>query len=153
MTPEERAEVRNFASVIGAYLRDYPELNRLIEGVEHSDRMIEWAIIDTLDDFNATPPPISFSIREIPKSILKLGVVANLLQSLVFLDVRNGLAYQEGDVSVSLEKTPQLMNLVQLLQQQYEQKKLRWKVAQNISRCWNSVHSEYWWLSGYWGGL
>ena len=44
--------------LVRAKLRDYPELNRLIEGRETSDREIAFAIMETIDDFNTTPPLI-----------------------------------------------------------------------------------------------
>ena len=149
MSKEEAA--KKLVPIIRDYLRDHPQLNRLIDGVEHGDRMIEWAIVDTWDDINATPPPISFQLEEIPVSILKMGVVKTLLESLMFLDTRNSLAYQDGDVSVSIEKTPALMQLHQLMERRYEEKKIRWKIAENIKRCGASIYSEYWHLSGYLG--
>ena len=45
-----------FVSEVRLYLRDYAELNRLIDGEETSDRMLAWAVIDALDDINNTPP-------------------------------------------------------------------------------------------------
>jgi len=140
-----------FTQVIRMYLRDYPELNRLLEGEEHHDRLIVWAILDALDDFNATPPPISVSFEMVPKSILKHGVVVTLLESLLFLNTRNSLAYSDGGINVNLDKTGPLLQMIQLMRQTYEQKRDRWKIAQNIAQGWNSIPSEYYIISGFYG--
>ena len=47
-----------FISMMRFWMRDQPALNRLIRGVEHSNRLIAWAAVDFLSDFNSTPPPL-----------------------------------------------------------------------------------------------
>ena len=50
--PSASQQMNEAVAYIRAYLRDFPELNRLIKGEETSDRMIAWAVLDVLDDFN-----------------------------------------------------------------------------------------------------
>jgi hypothetical protein len=150
-TPSYSLEMKNFVQVMRMFMRDHSELNRLIAGEENSDRLIVWAIIDAVEDFNETPPPISVAFREIPKHILKYGVALNLLDSLLFLSTRNALAYSDGGINVNLDKTNQLLQHRQLMEASYEQKKARWKVAKNIQQGYGSIQSEYWHLSGFYG--
>ena len=140
-----------FVQEIRAYMRDYPELNRLTEGEENSDRMIVWAIIDTLEDFNSSPPPITLPFEQIPKSILRYGVVSTLLESVMLLSTRNQLAYSDGGINVNLDKTPLLMQMQNMLRQLYDLKKREFKISKNIEGGYGSISSEYYLLSGFYG--
>ncbi len=151
VVPSYTGELTEFVQMIRLWLRDYPELNRLIEGEEHSDRLIVWAILDAMEDFNETPPPISFAFRDVPKSVLKYGVALNLYESLMFLSVRNSLAYSDGGINVNLDKSGQIMQIRGMMEAAYERKKEKWKISKNISAGYGSVQSEYWFLSGFYG--
>ena len=50
----------SFIQTVRYFLRDYPELNRIVKGEEHSNRMIAFAIMDFLSDFAGTPPFIGY---------------------------------------------------------------------------------------------
>lgn len=145
------ASMAAFVQEIRAYMRDYPELNRLLDGEENSDRMIVWAIIDALDDFNATPPPVTFSFGQIPRSMLRLGTVSRLLESVILLSIRNQLAYSDGGINLNLDKSGLLIQAKQMMEASWEQKKREWKISQNISQGYASVSSEYWLISGFYG--
>lgn len=149
--PQYTTSMEHLVQLIRAYMRDYPELNRLLEGEENSDRMIVWAIIDTVDDFNATPPPLSFSLSQMPISILRYGVVSTLLESVILLSTRNQLPYSDGGINVNLDKAGTLMQVRQMMWASYEQKKKEYKVAQNISQGYGGIASEYWFISGFYG--
>jgi len=136
------------------YLRDYPELNRLIDGEETSDRMIAWAVIDTLDDINNRPPFVgSFTVSTFPyRSLLLRGTVITVLESVGILQTRNQLQYSDGGISVGAsDKAPMLMQWVQMLSTSYEQKLDKWKISRNITEAFNgeSVMSDYYFLGGY----
>lgn len=147
--PRIPMNIEAFVQEVRLYMRDFPELNRLIEGEESSDRMILWAVIDALEDFNASPPPITFTFDEIPKSILRYAVVTTLLESVILLSARNSLAYSDGGINVNLDKTPLLMQLREMMRGTYEMRRDKFKVAQNIARCYDAAPSEYMVLSGY----
>jgi len=143
------AEVRN-------YLRDHPELNRLIEGEETSDRQMRWYIAEVVDDWNLTPPPIGYQpISRIPRSLLIKGVVAEVLFSVAILNLRNSLRYTDGQVTVDLDKHQALVAMSQMLKREYEMKRDKIKVSQNIANALSSadgLHSEYYYFSaGYYG--
>jgi hypothetical protein len=136
-------------------MRDYPELNRLIRGEEHSDRLVAWAIMDVLDDWNTTPPLIgNVTIVTFPSTrLLVKGAIAQLLTSVGLLSTRNAVAFSDGGFSYNTDKTRALTTWIQLFQNEYEKKKLRLKTAQNIAGGFGSgVHSEYAWLNSGWYG-
>lgn len=147
-------ELMRFVAQVRAYLRDYPELNRLIDGEETSDRMIAWAVIDTLDDINNTPPFIgTFTCDNFPyRSLLLRGTVVTVLESVGLLQTRNQLQYSDGGISVGVsDKAPMLMQWINMLKMSYEQKLQRWKISMNITQAMNgeSVMSDYYFLGGY----
>ncbi len=150
-----RIALEQFVGNVRAYMRDYPELNRLIKGEEHSDRLIAFAAIDALDDFNSTPPMTQYQFTNFPsKALLLRGTVITLLESIGLLMTRNHLNFSDGGIQVGVsDKTPLIQSWIQLFTNKYEQKKDRLKIALNIEGGWGGgVNSEYLWTSGFYGG-
>lgn len=154
--PAFEQPLQQLINTVRLYLRDYPELNRLIRGQEHSDRMIAWAIFDAIDDWNSTPPLIPpIQLSNIPsKSLLLRGAVISLLESVGLLMTRNHLTFSDGGIQVGVsDKTPLIQSWIQLIGNRYEEKKQRLKVAMNIEMGWgHGVSSEYLWTNGFYGG-
>ena len=148
--------VQQLINTVRMYLRDYPELNRLIRGQEHSDRMIAWAIADCIDDWNSTPPLIpAVQLQNFPsKSLLLRGTVIALLESIGMLQTRNHLTFSDGGIQVGVsDKTPLIQSWLQLIGNRYEEKKQKLKIAINIELGWGQgLHSEYLWTNGFYGG-
>jgi hypothetical protein len=142
-----------FVLEVRQYLRDFPELNRLIDGEETSDRMIAWAVLDALDDINATPPLTgAYTIDTFPRSILLRGTVIAVLESVGLLQTRNQINYSDGGIQVSAsDKAPMLMQWINMLRGSYEQKKQQYKIAVNISSAFegSAILSDYYFLGGY----
>ena len=143
-----------FVLQVRQYLRDFPELNRLIDGEESSDRMIAWAVIDALDDINNTPPLIGmFTVETFPyRSLLLRGTVIAVLESVGLLQTRNQLNYNDGGIQVSAsDKAPMIMQWINMLRGSYEQKKQQYKIAVNISNAFDggAILSDYYFLGGY----
>lgn len=154
-SPSNNVALQQFVGVVRAFMRDYAELNRLITGQEHSDRLIAFAIIDALEDFNTTPPMTSYQLSNFPsKSLLRMGAIINLLESVGLLMTRNHLTFSDGGIQVGVsDKTPLIQSWIQLFTNKYEQKKDRLKVALNIEGGWGGgVHSEYLHTGGFYGG-
>lgn len=152
--PDAHLELNNFVNQVRSFLRDYKELNRLVTGVESSNRQIVWAVFDALDDYNTEPPFTSFSIRNFPsKSLLIRGTVISLLQSVGLLMTRNQITFSDGGIQVGInDKTPLIQSWLQLFMNMYEDKKKKLKVAYNIETAWGGgVFSEYRFVNNFYG--
>jgi hypothetical protein len=152
--PNAKLQLDDFVNMVREYMRDYPELNRLIAGVESSNRQIIWAILDTLDDFNSTPPFTQFNIMDFPsRSLLLRGVVCTLLESIGLLQTRNHLQFSDGGITVGInDKTPFIQSWLNLLRGKYEDGKLKLKVAYNIESAWGGgIHSEFRFINNFYG--
>ena len=152
--PSPQEDLIRFVSEVRMYLRDFPELNRLIDGEETSDRMIAWAVIDTLDDINNTPPFVgNYTCSNFPyRSLLLRGTVVAILESVGLLQTRNQLNYSDGGIQVGVsDKAPMLMQWINMLKSSYEQKLQKWKISTNITQAFggDSVMSDYYFLGGY----
>ena len=143
---------KRMAEVVGMvrlYTRDHPALNRLIKGEESSDRMIMWAVLDCIDDFNTSPPFLNlrYGVGNFPSlSLLREGTTTRLLESVALLNIRNHLQCSDGGIALSVsDKAPMLMSFIQLLRSSYEQKKMAMKGSINIEMAFGgSGHfSEY----------
>ena len=144
---------RDFVQMVRLFLRDFPELNRLTAGEESSDRMIAWAVLDALADFNGTPHFTQMSLDELllmnQHNLLLRMTVISVLESVGQLQTRNHINYSNGGITVGVnDKTPLIMNWLQYFRSTTDQMKQRVKVAINIGALLNSnpsgVHSEYW---------
>lgn len=151
--PSYNKTMAELVSMVRMYLRDYPHLNRLIEGEETSDRMIAWAILDAIQDFNTTPPFIGDigiqSLVSIP--LLRDKVVCTILESLYVLQTRNQVNYSDGGISFSIsDKGQALYSFIQLLQQRYDMKVAKMKAALNVEMAMTGegVLSEYFVING-----
>ena len=150
-----------FIHMMRLWMRDYPQLNRLIRGVEHSNRLIAWAVLDFLSDFNMSPPPLGqYTIEQILdlgySSLARRGTAIALIESVGLLQTRNQLNFSDGGINVGIsDKTPQLMNWLNMFQSKYEQDKTKVKISLNIQGILGEqgVHSEYYFINGFYGSL
>jgi len=145
--------MKAFVHEVRLFLRDIPELNRLTAGEESSDRMIAWATMDALSRFNGTPHHTYYTLEELlainQNNLLLRMTVETLLESIGMLQTRNHLNYSAGGINVGVnDKTPLLLQWLQLFKSTTEQRIQHVKVALNIEGILGSdnmgVHSEYW---------
>ncbi len=145
--------MQSFVQQVREFTRDHAMLNRLIEDVESTDRMIAWSALDAVSDFNSTPHFTYFSLDELilmgHTHLLMRMTVCTLLESVGLLQTRNHLNYSDGGLNVGVnDKTPLIMNWLQYFRSTVEQKKQRVKVAINIGSILGpghvGAHSELW---------
>ena len=154
-------DINKLAEYVRFFMRDYPELNRLTDGYDHSPRHIRWAILDTLSDWSSTPPfigqDLSLIISRNWVSLFCRGVVIELLVSLGILHLRNHLAYSDGGVNVQTENPQLIQAWLQMMKSEYEAKRQRALIALNIENAMSlssgGLHSEYYWVSNFFGAL
>ena len=151
--PGASAAMKAFVQQVRLYIRDYAELNRLTAGEETSDRMIAWAVMDALSNFNGTPHFTQFSLEDLLQlqqtHLLTRMTVEAIIESVGLLQTRNHLNYSTGGINVGVnDKTPLLMGWLQYYKSYTMQLKQQVKVAINISnilgRNQSGIFSEYW---------
>lgn len=152
VVPLSRA-MREFIPVIRGYLRDFPELNRLLAGEETGDRFMAWAILDAMSRFNGTPHLTSYSFEDLLQYqqhyLLLRMAVETVLESVGLLQTRNHINYSNGGINVGVnDKTPLIQSWLQMFSARNDQMITRVKVALNIQGILGfgntGVHSEYW---------
>lgn len=155
-SPSRKLAYEQMAQVVRNFMRDFPELNRLVRGVENSNRLIFWALDDALEDWNTTPPLIGpADITSHPsRRLLMRAAVIHLMESVGILSTRNHITFSDGGIQVGIsDKTALIQSWLQYFKNDYEQKKLRLKVSMNIEGAWGGgVNSEYLWVNGFYGG-
>lgn len=148
---------RSFVASVRFYIRDMPELNRLVAGEESSDRQIAWSVIDAVSDFNGTPHLTNYSLDELLSRnlhyLLLRMTVCSLIEQVGLLQTRNHVNYSTGGITVGVnDKTPLLMNWLQYFKSFTDQRKQHVKVALNIEGILgpsnSGVFSEYWVVNG-----
>jgi hypothetical protein len=147
-----------FVQMVRLYLRDFPELNRIVRGPESSDRMIAWAVLDALSDFNGTPPflgtfDLDYLLSRGQQALMLRMTVCTLLESIGLLQTRNHVNYSDGGLNTAVhDKTPLIMQWLNLFRSTSEQMKLKVKVSMNIETLLgpgnHGVYSEYWVVNG-----
>ncbi len=141
------------------FLRDYAALNRLTKGLDHSDRHIAWSILDTLSDWASTPPfvfdgTLEGIIRNRWNHVFIRGAAISLLESLMFLHLRNFISYSDGGINMQVENPQMIQATLQIMKSEYEQKKQRILIAHNIESALQGgpgVHSSYLFINSFWG--
>lgn len=159
-SPDDPA-LEMLADVARIFMRDYPELNRLTAGYDHSPRLLKWAVLDTLSDWQSTPPFVGIELQTILDRnwihVFRMGVIICALESLGILHMRNHLSYSDGGVNVQTENPQLIQSWLQMMRPIYEEKKQRVLIAANIEQGLTlakvGVHSEYYFISSFWGML
>lgn len=100
-----------FIQTVRLFMRDHPQLNRLVKGQEHSDRMVAWAILDFLSDFAGTPPFLGYYTLEQLfdmhfQAFALRGTAVALLQSVGILQTRNHLNFSDGGSALEYRTKP-----------------------------------------------
>lgn len=142
-------EMRAFVPVVRMYLRDYPELNRLVKGFETGDRFIAWAVCDAMSWFNGTPHLTNLGLADLLARqqhwLLTRMTSVTIMESVGLLQTRNHINYSNGGINVGVnDKTPLILQWLQYYRSTIDQKLQQVKVALNIEGGLGSVgvHSE-----------
>lgn len=149
-----------FVAQTRLFMRDFPELNRLVAGEESSDRMIAFAAMEAMSDFNSEPPNLGFYTFDMFVSKgwvhpLRTGTICQLLHMVGLLQTRNHLPFSDGGLNVAVsDKTPLIQAWIQIFCSKWENWKQKTKVSQNIAGILTGaggVSSELFAINGYFG--
>jgi hypothetical protein len=139
--------------MVRGYLRDFPELNRLVAGEESTDRQIAWSVLDAIADFNGTPPIGDLGLDDLllkkQHHLLLRMTVISLIEQIGLLQTRNHVNYSTGGINLGVnDKAPLLLNWLKYFKSFTDQRKQHVKVAFNIEGILGPSHSgvfsEYW---------
>ena len=123
------------------FIRDKRELNRLLDNdYETSQRQLELAVDMCLDDYNNTPPRLGvYTTDNFPWIyLLIIGSAVQVLKSAGIMHSRNHLNYSDGGLTVATdEQATYYVNWLNVLGQEYEEKKMRAKQSENLDQCWS----------------
>ena len=118
------------------FLRDYPDKNPLVDGVEFSDKDVEKAIKRTISMGNVTARPTSYTVTNFPNDyVLLMGVCSYLLKSEATRQLRNEAMYQDGNIQpVGLDNKQQAYTaLAAQINQEFIQTLTAIKVQENLN--------------------
>lgn len=157
--PGASVAFNDFVSGTRLYMRDFPELNRLVAGEESDDRMIAFAVLEALSEFQSEPPDLGvYAFEDFMTRgwahMLRLATICHLHHMVGILQTRNHLPFSDGGLNVAVsDKTPLLQSWIQIMCSRWQQWKGRIKAAENIRNVINDgtggVSSEYFAVNGY----
>ena len=129
---------------IREYMKDVPELNLLHDGMEQfDDDIIDIALKLAKQDVEIHAPAIAFSAGGVPDSIMYHAVIARLLESEAFLELRNQLQYQDNNMS-SVPMSAKQQNYTQMsmaMKSTYEEALNKMATASFYHTAWGSSWS------------
>jgi hypothetical protein len=82
------------------FLRDAKESNRILDRVETDAEQITILLDDVLEVFNQDPPTTGFTLKQLPKALLRDLTVIEILTSAGIWYTRNEMPYSSGGVTV-----------------------------------------------------
>jgi hypothetical protein len=118
------------------FLRDYPELNELLEARENSDELLKMSVEFILNDFNQQPPITNFGIDNFPSiPHLVMGAAAHALQSAMIWYSRNRINISDGGISLLYkDKAGEYASIVAGFMEQYTRWKMMYKKGMNLEQ-------------------
>ena len=101
----EDSALQAFADDVREAMRDYPQLNKLIDGEEHKDKDRKKALEQALEQVNLTPPLTDYTFATCPfRTALIDLAIARLLRTLLYLLERNEMDASDGGGVVARKK-------------------------------------------------
>ena len=129
------------------YIRDSKELNKLLGNkFESDDPAIRQAIIDAINDWNISQPPLTpIDLRTHPaKLLLVRKACLELIRSAMLWHAREHMPSQDGGTSADDHaKFAEYSQWIASVEADYERKKTDLKVSQNLAQCFGGLASEY----------
>jgi hypothetical protein len=139
-------------------IQDHAATNELFEGLELTDDQIAKAIVDVVDDWNYTPPPLTVVS---PTDLLAIatngairvavirGASARCLRVIAMRHAKNDMPFTAGNTTIQAHAIwRNILQLAETLTAEYESSKTRIKVGLNILGAFTQAPSE---LDRYYG--
>ncbi len=130
--------------MIKEYIKDKPELNILHDNMEQfSDDLMDVIIPMTYQEAAILAPAVATRKELVPDVIILHGVIARLLESESFLELRNQLQYQDNNMSSMplSAKQAQYTQLSQMMRQYFTQLLGAWSTTMFYQTAWGHTFS------------
>lgn len=130
--------------MIKEYIKDKPELNILYDNLDQfGEELMDMVIPMTYNEAAILAPAVAMDKTRVPDVIMLHGVIARLLESESFLELRNQLQYQDNNMSsVPLSsKQAQYTQLSQIMRSYFTQLLSAWATAQFLNTAWGHTCS------------
>lgn len=130
--------------MVKEYIKDKPELNILYDNMEQfSEELTDIVIPMTYQEAAVIAPSVARVPNKIPDVIILHGVIARLLESESFLELRNQVQYQDNNMSsVPLSaKQAQYSQLSQMMRGYFNQLLSAFATASFYNSCWGYTTS------------
>jgi len=130
--------------MIKEYLKDKSEFNVLLDNMEQfSDDLMDIIIPMTYQEAAILAPAVAMNKDKVPDVIILHGVIARLLESESFLEVRNQLQYQDNNMSSMplSSKQNQYSQMSQMMRSYFTQLLSAWATSRFYNTAWGYSHS------------
>jgi DnaJ-domain-containing protein 1 len=130
---------------VSRFLRDFAENNVLLDEVEFEEEDIRDAMKFAVDEYNAITPVTVVDENSFPNDwVLLLGTCAHLMMSEAFLQIRNQVSYQDGDIQVSMDNKAEFYSaLSDKIKSEWKSVAQKIKQQQNMETMYDSLSSGY----------
>jgi hypothetical protein len=140
---------------VRTFIQDFAPTNELFQGQEVTDELIGRCIVDTIDDWNGTPPILAYQIsgyllmsqvrfQGVRKNIVDMSG-ARVLRILSIKHARNDIPFTAGNVNVQSHSIwRNLENIIGMIKQDYDTYKAQFKLAENLNNCYTISYTEMW---------
>jgi len=130
--------------IIKEFIKDKPELNILHDNMEQfSDDLLDVIIPMTYQEAAILAPSVARAPSQVPDVIMLHGVIARLLESESFLELRNQLQYQDNNMSSAplSAKQAQYTQLSQMMRAYFQQLLSAFATSSFYNSCWGMASS------------
>lgn len=136
-------------------LQDYAQTNELFNGQEVTDDLIAKYIVDTIDDWNGTPPVLLHMVstedlmavkkyQAVRRWIIDMAA-ARVLRVLVIKHAKQDIPFTAGNVNVQPHSVwRNLETIYQAIKAEYDNNKAQFKLSENMNNCYGVSHTELW---------
>lgn len=135
-----------FAKKVRSFMQDETEINELLGKREFSWDSIYTQVEAALSDWNTTPPVMNTTVQNFPKEarfLIYRKAAIELLRSAANPQARNNLNYSDQGWAVQeSDKAPMYLQIAGGMEAMYEERKIKYKAAQNAAQMWGGMWSD-----------
>ena len=138
-----------YINALKDFLKDYPELNRLLKFREESaPNLLGLYLSIAMSFLNSIPPLIAsfdYSNFPIPGLLIHQAAIEALISNGI-CQARNDLTYNNGGITVKISDKERYLSIIQILSRITDAEINNFKqlkVSINIDSCWGGINSPY----------